>query len=150
MNAPTIAVRKITASAQTGASGGMRILSAGVSGVMLAVTVLVCAQVQTDLRRSQFWIAMAQGQLRQAQEELARARSDRAALLIRQHLRPMATELPAILRTIPEGRTPEQIIATADTWRIVRRKEPDMSGPQDVIVPRPRGKERVDAAHLAG
>jgi hypothetical protein len=93
---------------------------------------------------------MAQGQLRQAQEELARARSDRAALLIRQHLRPMAAELPAIVRKIPEGRAPAQIIATADTWRIVRRKEPDTSGPEDVIVPRTPAEERVDVAHLDG
>lgn len=150
MNAATIAVRKGTASTQTRVGSWVRVLSAGVSGVTLAVTVLVYAQIRTDLRRSQFWIAMAQGQLRQAQEELARARSDRAALLIRQHLRPMAAELPAILRRIPEGRAPEQIIATADTWRIVRRKEPDTGGPEDVIVPRTQAEERVDATHLDG
>ena len=67
----------------TRAGGCVGVLSAGVSGVLLAVTVLVCAQVRTDLRRSQFWIELAQGQLQQVQADLARARSDRAAVLIR-------------------------------------------------------------------
>ena len=95
MNAVTMAVPKINGSAQTRAGGCVRVLSAGVSGAMLAVTVLVCAQVRTDLRRSRFWIALAQGQLQQAQDELARARSDRAVLLMRRRLHPMAAELPA-------------------------------------------------------
>lgn len=152
MNAATLVVRNITARVQTRAGGGVRVLSAAVSGVTLAVTVLMCAQVRTDLRRSRFWIEMAQGQLRQAQEELARARSDRAALLIRRHLRPMAAELPAILRMIPEGRAPQQIIATADAWRIVRQQESGASGPEDVIVSRTGTgtEEHVDAAHVGG
>jgi hypothetical protein len=148
MNAAMRAVRKITASTRTRAGSCMRILSAGVSGVMLAVTVLVCVQVRTELRRSRFWIEMAQGQLRQVQEELAHARSDRAALLIRRSLRPMAAELPAILRMMPAARAPQQIIATADAWRIVRQTEPGTMDREEVIFSRTRGEERVDAAHL--
>lgn len=150
MNTATLAVRNITARVQTRAGGGVRVLGAGVSGVALAVMVLVCAQVRTDLRRSRFWIDMAQGQLQQAQEELALARSDRAALLIRRRLRPMAAELPAILRTIPAGQPPQHIIATADAWRIVRQQESSASGPEDVIVSRTGAEEQVDAAHMGG
>ena len=41
----------------------------------------------------------------------------------------MAAELPAILRTDAGGRAPQQIIATADAWRIVRQQETGASGP---------------------
>ena len=72
MNPVITAVPEIHARVQTPrADGCVRVLSAGVSGVMLAVTVLVCAQVQTDLRRSRLSIEMVQGQLRQVQCELA-------------------------------------------------------------------------------
>jgi len=53
MTAAPTAVPEINAGVRTPRSDGfVRVLSAGVSGVMLAVTVLVCAQVRTDLRRS--------------------------------------------------------------------------------------------------
>ncbi len=150
MTAMTTAVRHMTVSAQTHTGGGVHILSVGVSGVLLAVTMLVCAQVRTDLRRSRCWIALAQGQLRQVQAELINARSDRAALLLRQHLHPMAAELPAILRKIPAVLPPQQIIATTDTWRIVRQQEPGETGPAEIIVPRTGTEERIDAAHMDG
>jgi hypothetical protein len=150
MNGATMTVPKIKASAQTRARGCVRILSTGVSGVMLAVTVLVCAQVRTDLQRSRFWIEMAQGQLRQVQEDLAHARSDRAALLIHPHVRPMAAELPAILRKIPAAQTPQQIIATVDAWRIVRQPEQGATGPEEVVFPRTQAEEHIDAAHIGG
>ena len=150
MTAVTTAVRTMTVSAQTHAGGWVRTLSVGVSGVLLAVTVLVCAQVRTDLRRSRFWIALAQGQLQQAQDELARARSDRAALLMRRRLHPMAAELPAILRQMPAARAPQQILATADAWRIMRQQEPGATGPEEVIFPRTQTEERIDAAHMDG
>jgi hypothetical protein len=121
-----------------------------VSSVLLAVTVLVWIHVRTDLHRSRAWIAIAQGQLRQAQADLAQARSDRAALLIRRTLRPMARELPAILRRIPAARVPQEMIATADTWRIVRQQPPDATGPEEMVFPRTRVEERIDAARLGG
>ncbi len=151
MNSVITTVPEIHVRPQTPRAGGcVRVLSAGVSGVLLAVTVLVYAQVRKDLRRSQFWIEMAQGQLRQVQGELAHARSNRAALLMSRHVRPMAAELPAILRKIPAARAPRQIIATADAWRIVRQQEPGATGPEEVVFPRTRAEEHVDAAHMDG
>jgi hypothetical protein len=102
------------------------------------------------LHRSRAWIAIAQGQLRQVQEERAQAQSDRAALLIRRTLRPMASELPAILRRIPATRVPREMIATADTWRIVRQQQPGAAGPEEIVFPRTRVEERIDAAQLDG
>jgi hypothetical protein len=150
MNTATTAMRNLMASAQTLPGGGVHILRVGVSGVLLAVTVLVCAQVRTDLRRSRFWIAMMQGQLQQVKDDLARARSDRAALLMRRYLHPMAAELPAILRKIPPVPSPQQIIATADTWRIVRQQEPGATGPEEIVFPRTQAEEHIDAAHMDG
>ena len=150
MKTATRAVPTLTASAETCAGSFVRALSVGVSSVLLAVTVLVWAQVRTDLRRSHVWIDLAQGQLRQVQEELAHARSDRAALLIRLHVRPMAAELPAILQSIPAAPVPQQMIATADAWRIVRQQEPGATGPEEIVFPRTRAEERIDAVQLDG
>ena len=151
MTAAPTAVPEINAGVRTPRSDGfVRVLSAGVSGVMLAVTVLVCAQVRTDLRRSRLSIEMVQGQLRQVQCELAHARSDRAALLIAWNVRPMVAELPAILRKLPAALPTRQIIATADAWRIVRQKKTGATGPEDVVFPRTRAEERIDAAHMGG
>jgi hypothetical protein len=110
--------------------------------------VVVCVQVRTDLRRNQFWIEMAQGQLQQAQRDLARARSDRAAVLMTRNRRSMAAELPTILRKMPTAVPTQQIIATTDVWRIVPRKETGARDPEDIVFPRTPAEEQSDAAQL--
>jgi len=150
MTAAPTAVPEINAGVQTPRSDGfVRVLSAGVSGVMLAVTVLVCAQVRTDLRRSRLSIEMAQGQLRRVQRELAHARSDRAALLIARTVRPMAAELPAILRQIPAALPTRQIIATADAWRVLRGATTDGAVTEDLLFPRATAGEGRDHGRVA-
>lgn len=128
----------------------VRRLGATVSGMLLAVTVVVCAQGRTDLRRSRSWLEMAHGQLRQAQGELAQARSDRTALLMTRTRRPMAAELPTILRQLPTARAPHLIIATVDAWRIVRQPQPGATDREDVVFPRAPAEEQSDAAYLGG
>lgn len=143
------AVAAINAGARTlYASSRVRLLSATVSGVLLAVTVLVCVQVRTDLRRSRFWIEMAQGQLQQAQRDLARARSDRATVLMMRNRRSMAAELPMILRKMPAAVPTRQIIATTDVWRIVPQQETGAGDAEDIVFPRTPAEEQSDAAHV--
>jgi hypothetical protein len=128
--------------------GFVRVLSVGVSSVMLMVTVLVWTQGRTDLQRSQSWIEMAQGQLRQVQREVARAQSDHTATLITQNRRTMTAELPMILRKIPTDVPTQHIIATADAWRIVRQKTSGVTGTEDLVFPRLSVGEQSDAAYL--
>jgi hypothetical protein len=137
MTAASTAVPEMNAGTRTPRTDRwVRVLSAGVSGVMLAVTVLVCAQVRTDLRRSRLSLEMAQGQLQRVQRELAHARSDRAALLIARTVRPMAVELPMILRQIPPTPPTRHIVATADTWRVLRGVTTDGAVTEDLLFPR--------------
>jgi type II secretory pathway pseudopilin PulG len=128
--------------------GVVRVLSVGVSSIMLMVTLLVWTQGRTDLQRNQSWIEMAQGQLRQVQGEVARAQSDRTATLITRNRRTMAAELPVILRKIPTDVPTQQIIATADVWRIVHQKTSGTTGTEDLVFPRPSVGEQSDAAYL--
>ena len=128
--------------------GFVRVLSVGVSSVMLMVTLLVWTQGRTDLQRSQSWIEMAQGQLRQVQGEVARAQSDRTATLITRNRRTMTAELPVILRQILTDVPTQHIIATADAWRIVYQKTAGTTGTEDLVFPRPLVGEQSDAADL--
>ena len=128
--------------------GFVRVLSVGVSSVMLMVTLLVWTQGRTDLQRSQSWIEMAQGQLRQVQGEVARAQSDRTATLITRNRRTMTAELPVILRQIPTDVPTQHIIATVDAWRIVYQKTAGTTGTEDLVFPRPLVGEQSDAAYL--
>lgn len=143
------AVAAIDAGARTlYASSRVRLLSATMSGALLAVTVFVYVQVRTDLRRSQLWIELGHEQLQQAQRDLARARSDRAAVLMMRNRRSMAAELPMILRTMPAAVPTRQIIATTDVWRIVSQKETGAEDAEDIVFPRTPAEEQSDAAHV--
>ena len=143
------AVAAINAGARTlCASSRVRLLGATVSGVLLAVTALVYVQVRTDLRRSQLWIELAHGQLQQAQRDLARARSDRAAVLMMRNRRSMAAELPMILRKMPAAVPMRQIIATTDVWRIMFQQETGAEDAEDIVFPRTPAEEQSDAAHV--
>ena len=143
------AIAVINAGARTlCARSRVRLLSATVSGVLLAVTGCVCVQVRTDLRRSQVWIELVHGQLQQAQRDLARARSDRAAVLLMRNRRSMAAELPMILRTMPAAVPTRQIIATTDVWRIVSQQETGAGDAADIVFPRTPAEEQSDAAHV--
>ena len=62
----------------------------------------------------------------------------------------MAAELPAILRKIPAALPPQQIMATTDTWRIVRQQKPGATGPEEIVFPRTPTEERIDAAPMDG
>lgn len=143
------AIAAINAGARTlCASSRVCLLSATVSGVLLAVSALVYVQVRTDLRRSQFWIELAQGQLQQARRDLARARSDRAAVLMMRNRRSMAAELPMILRKMPAAVPTRQIIATTDVWRIMFQQETGAEDAEDIVFPRTPAEEQSDAAHM--